>query len=1131
MPSCTRFLEVTIRIGSLEIDEHRPVRVLISASGTVLSVIGPMLRGGCGGAHESNACDKLPVMWHLSITQRLSLLEKRRDELNAWRDAYDVPVRDWTFTSGNVVKTLQVGEVWPVVDASLEDGPVRLEASFEVPAYFAGQPVNLELSVGGEGFVQLSNGVTGGLNPFHKSFEVSPRAYGGEELSVTVLAVPKALFGQHNPNPRLARASLVATHPEVRDLVADLDALIGAARALGDHEAVPHLLAVAEKALGMLEWPSNSDAYQARLWQGSMGRNMAQSLWNLPGDAPEMQSLEFGALDQIPQVRERLQIGIQELRVRYPNVGRVALSGHAHLDLGWLWPVVETRRKLHRTFATVLGLMDRYPEFVFNQSSAQVYAWLEETDPVMFERVRQRVLEGRIEAIGGMWVEPDAQMTGGESLVRQLLYGQRYFESRFERRSTVAWLPDTFGFTPALPQLLQDAGITSFFTTKLNWNETSSFPHDLFWWEGLDGSRVLVHTFKNSFWGGEATGSYNGDFSPESIVGTYRDFRGKNLPVWGDRGPETLYTFGYGDGGGGPSAPMLEAFERLRNYPALPALEMSRVDELMARLPREGLPVWVGELYLELHRGTLTTQSRTKKLHREAEHRLLEAEVLASLGWVEGTLEYPRAELEAAWKRLLLTEFHDILPGSSINEVYQDANGELMNVLDAAQAARETVVEAIAGSGDGWWVVVNPSLQERPLRVTLPGAIGAAFDVNDASVPSQTVAGGVLVNAQNIVVPPLGVVGLRFDPNVFEGYDNPGVQIEPDGRGAVLENELLRVTIGADGTIQNLFDKKLNREVIFRPANVIRAFHDVPREWEAWDINPISELEGEPLSAPESIQVLESGPLRVALKTERRWRSSSIIQIYRLSGGSRRIEIETQIDWNERRTLLRAFFPVNVRAQHATFETAFGAQARPTHRNTPADAARFEVSAHRFMDLSEPGYGVSLLNDGRYGHAVQGDTMSLTLLRGSMYPDPHSDLGSHRFTYALYPHAGDWTQANTTLEAFDLNSPLVVAPVATPVTRGSFAHVTGVAMMLGALKKAEDDNALILRMYEPHGSRGLARLEVTGVQRVERVNLLEDSAEGNGASTSTKGRWLKVEDERVHLEIGPFEVVTLKLYF
>jgi alpha-mannosidase len=1071
-------------------------------------------------------------MWHLTITQRLRLLERRRDELNAWRDAYDVPVKDWAFRAGKIKKIIQVGDAWPVVDASVKDGPVHLEASFEIPLHFAGQPVMLELSVGGEAFVQISNGVSGGLNPYHRSFELSPRAYGGEHLSVVIEAVPKALFGMNNPRPHLERASMVAAHPEVRALVTDLDVLLGAARALGDHEAVPHLLAVAEKALDTLEWPSGSDAYQARLWQGSMGRDAAQYMWNLPEDRPEMRVLEFSVLEQIPGIRERLLVGIQELRARYPNVGRVALSGHAHLDLGWLWPVAETRRKLQRTFATVLGLMERYPEFVFNQSSAQVYAWLEQDDPAMFERVRAHVLEGRIEAIGGMWVEPDAQMLGGESFVRQLLYGQQYFGSRFEQRSTVAWLPDTFGFTPALPQLLQDAGITCFFTTKLNWNETSQFPHDLFWWEGLDGSRVLAHTFKNTFWGGEATGSYNGDFSPESIALTYRDFTGKRLSVWGERGPETLYTFGYGDGGGGPSAEMLETFDRLRNYPALPALEMSRVDELMARLPRDGLPVWVGELYLELHRGTLTTQSRTKKLHREAEHRLFEAEVISSLAWAEGALEYPRAELEASWKRLLLAQFHDILPGSSIREVYQDANKELSDVLTAAQSVRDTGIRTMAGSGDDWWVVVNPSLQARPLRVMLPGAIGAAFDLNNSSVPSQPVDGGVFVSTNEITVPPLGMIGLGFNPNAFEQYDNPGVRVESDTGGAVLENEFLRVEIGDDGAIQRLFDKEHGREVVSKPANVIRAFHDVPREWEAWDVNPQAETEGEILPAPETIVFLESGPLRAALKAERRWRNSSITQIYRLSSGSRRLEIETHLDWHERRTLLRAFFPVNVRCDTATFETAFGAQTRPTHRNTPADAARFEVSGHRFIDLSEPGYGVSLLNDGRYAHAVLGNTISITLLRGSMYPDPESDLGTHRFTYALYSHAGDWVQANTTLEAFDLNSPLMVARVGMSSPREGFARVTGLKMMLSALKKADDDNALILRMYEPHGARGPVTLEVAGLRRAERVNLLEDSVEGNrtGNFAPKKARWLEVHDGRIRLEVRPFEVVTLKLY-
>ncbi|WP_425387876.1 alpha-mannosidase, partial [Deinococcus pimensis] len=411
----------------------------------------------------------------------------------------------------------------------------------------------------------------------------------------------------------------------------------------------------------------------------------------------------------------RLAAGLARLLALFPPDGAFGVSGHAHLDLGWLWPVHETRRKSRRTFETVLTLMDRFPDFTFNGSSAQVYAWLEEQHPDLFERVRARVLEGRIEPVGGMWVEPDANMLGGESWARQLLYGQRYFREKFGRTSRVAWLPDTFGFTPALPQLLLAAGVTGFFTTKLNWSETTVFPHDLFTWEGLDGSRVLAHSFRNHTWGVEGLGTYNGDLSPTHLRPVWQDFRGRALPVWDGGAPESLFTYGYGDGGGGPSAEMLERFERLREYPASPRLRHTRVDDFFDGLPRDGLPVWSGELYLELHRATLSSQGRTKKLHREAEHRLVEAEVTSSLATWQGGDPRPDPSLEAAWKALLLAQFHDILPGSSIREVYEDAEPALRGVVDTATRARDAALAALSDGTEGTFTVVNPDARDRPL--------------------------------------------------------------------------------------------------------------------------------------------------------------------------------------------------------------------------------------------------------------------------------------------------------------------------------------------------------------------------------------------------------------------------------
>ena len=367
---------------------------------------------------------------------------------------------------------------------------------------------------------------------------------------------------------------------------------------------------------------------------------------------------------------------LEALEADYPPVGRIALTGHAHLDLAWLWPVSETMRKGRRTFASVLSLMDRYDDFVFNQSSAQLYEWIERESPEIFERVMKRVEEGRWEPVGGSWVESDCQIPSGESMVRQMLYGQRYFEKHFGHRSRVAWLPDAFGFSPALPQLLKGAGMEGFFTYKLNWSETNEFPYDLYEWEGIDGSTVVAHDFDNP---GQ---DYNGNITPKDIYGTWRNFEGKR------HHPESLFSFGWGDGGGGPSEQMLENYSRLKSFPAMPRLRMAHVDEFFESLPKEGLPRWTGELYLELHRGTLTTQARVKKLNREAEHRLFEAEALATLAVLHGG-EYQRDELEAAWKTLLLNQFHDILPGTSIGEVYEVTHKELAGVVRTARKLRD----------------------------------------------------------------------------------------------------------------------------------------------------------------------------------------------------------------------------------------------------------------------------------------------------------------------------------------------------------------------------------------------------------------------------------------------------------
>src|SRR5215203_1099748 len=571
---------------------------------------------------------------------RLERHARRIEELRLWRNAYESPVKGWRFSAGDEAgasgKTYDIepGDFWPEVGI-----PVRLSTRTNVPEEWAGLPVELELWLGGEGFVEISvrdNRTASGLNPFHRSFLVQDEARGGEEVRIEAEVVSKGMFGSNVSEPRLERAYLVVPESEARALERDLTAVFEACATLDDHEVVPLLLDALDAATAALSeaWPTATGIILARHLEGYVNpigdgiRNLPPPYaekaldinriggepWSLPLAPEPLSPLPEGAWKAARRAREAVATRLAGIKERYPAVGGIALTGHAHLDLAWLWPVEETRRKARRTFASVLGLMDRYADFTFNQSSAQLYKWVEEDAPDLFGRVKERVAEGRWEPVGGSWVEPDCQIPSGESMVRQMLYGQRYFEEKFGHRSRVAWLPDAFGFSPALPQLLRGAGMEGFFTYKLNWSETNEFPYDLYEWEGIDGSTVIAHDFENP---GQ---DYNGNITPHDIYGTWRNFEGKRYH------PESLFSFGWGDGGGGPSEQMLENYARMKSFPAMPRLHMAHVDEFFDSLPRKGLPKWTGELYLELHRGTLTTQARVKKLNREAEHRLLEAE-------------------------------------------------------------------------------------------------------------------------------------------------------------------------------------------------------------------------------------------------------------------------------------------------------------------------------------------------------------------------------------------------------------------------------------------------------------------------------------------------------------------------
>ena len=649
------------------------------------------------------------------------------------------------------------------------------------------------------------------------------------------------------------------------------------------------------------------------------------------------------------------------------------------------------------------------------------------------------------------------------------------------------------------------------------WNESNLFPYDLFEWEGIDGSSVLAHLFLNPGHG------YNGNIVPLDTIGTWRNYRSKT------RHPESLLAFGWGDGAGGPSEKMLENYARLKDFPAMPRLRMGRVDEFYASVNREGLPRYVGELYFELHRGTLTTQGKTKKLNREAEHRLVEAETFGTIASLHG-FEYPAGEIETAWKTVLLNQFHDVLPGSSIREVYEDNHRMLEEAVETATRVRdESLTHLGGGPGEGKFLVANCGLTPRGIRIQLPGRYPAAIvRSSDGEIcETQETGDGLLVMGP--IVPPLGSVELTLVSEAEpEGHWAPWpVQVERTESGAArIENDVLVVEIGEDGAIARLYDKEYERDALAERGNQIWAYIDKPRSWDAWDVDETYERDGEEVVGVERVEITEAGPLRASVRVERKWRDSTIVQTYRLWTGTRRLDIETEIDWHERQVLLRARFPFAVHAHEATFETAFGAVRRPTHRNSSNEQAQFEGSGHRFGDISETGYGVALLNDGKYGYGAHGSTLSLSLLRSPLYPDALADEGQHRFTYSLLPHAGRWTEADVVSEAIDLNSPLAVVPIAgSGATNLPFLEFVEpeLELHLAALKPAFDGDGLILRMYEPHGRRGPVTIRFSArKESVERVNLLEESVEAAPVELTDDG-------SRLNFQVRPFEIITLRI--
>ena len=941
----------------------------------------------------------------------------------------------------------------------------------EVPAEWAGRRVEALVDLGFdvaepgfqcEGLVYRPDGSpVKAVNPHNHWALVTPAADGGErvELYVEAAANP-VVFGPvrfkpttqgdlhtASPDPIYAtrRVDLAVFDAEVHALALDLDVLLGLQAELPAGQRRSRILQALDDALDRLD------------------------LADVPGTATAARAALAEVLARPAGASTHL----------------VSAVGHAHIDSAWLWPVRETVRKVARTTASMVALIDETDDFVYGMSSAQQYAWVKEHRPEVWSRIVAAVRSGRFLPLGGMWVESDTVMPSGESMVRQFLYGQRFFEEELGIRSHGVWLPDSFGYSPALPQLVRRAGFDWFFTQKISWNQVNTFPHHTFLWEGIDGSRVLTHF--------PPMDTYNSELSGAELALADRQFRDHRIASG------SIAPVGWGDGGGGTTREMTGRAARLADLEGSPRVRWEHPDEFYARTrgelmdedgqPRPGTPVWVGELYLELHRATLTSQHRTKAGNRRCEHLLVEAELWAATAAVRAGAAYPHDELDALWKQVLLQQFHDILPGTSIAWVHREAVEQYARVEREAEAIVARSLAALVGEGN--------------TRISLNGA-GSARE------------------------------GVPAGAAVVRGGDGPAatVVVRGDAGEVVLDNAVVRVSLSSGGLVTSAVYLATGRDAIARggAGGLLQLHPDLPNKWDAWDVDRFYRNSVRDLREADSVDVAVDAHGVARVVVERTISaSSSVRQVFSLSPGSRTLHVEQVTDWHEVETFLKVAFPLDVRADHTSAETQFGHQRRPTHVNTSWEVARFETSMHRFVHVEEPGFGVGLVNDSTYGYDVTRDwvedavvstTLRLSLLRAPRFPDPETDHGVHTHRYGLVVGAGVEGAAK---EGAWLNTPAREVEGAhgfDPLVR-----VEGEGVALSSVKLAADRSGdLVVRVHEELGGRARATITVdTDVTSVAEVTLLEEVLDRPAPELAGGDGTALVE-----VGLGPFEVRTLR---
>ena len=1006
-------------------------------------------------------------------------------------ESLPVSVEAWTVGGEPVPYETAVKAVYEPVSIGYKWGPAWDTTWFrvggEIPVSWKGREVVVLFHIGSadwegftaEGLIYENGRPVRAINTHRNEIEVTKCAAGGEQFEFYVEAAANiaepwgsAIKGTPNLLFSLKKAELSCINRQVFDYYCDFKLAADAMVALPEGQRRAELLYALNESLNRLDLLDVSTVPQART---ALGEVFAKK----NGD----------------------------------TVHQLSAIGHAHIDTAWLWPLRETMRKCARTFSTALDYMKTYPEYVFGCSQAQQYAWMKAHYPTIYAGIKDAIKRGQWEPIGSMWVETDCNIISGESLIRQILTGTRFFREEFGYETHDVWLPDVFGYSAAMPQILKGCGIDYFITQKISWNQFNKFPHHTFLWQGIDGTRVFTHF--------PPADTYNATVSPKELLFNVTNFKEHG------RATRSLYVYGFGDGGGGPTIQMLENARRVKDFDGLPKLTTEKVIDFLQKAEQDAKDpaVWVGELYLEGHRGTYTTQAKNKKGNRKSELLLRDAEFWDAISFahVPGRTQAAASPahcvydvspddgthataLDRAWKLVLLNQFHDIIPGSSIGWVYEDSARDYATIGELGCSVLEGSLRALAPS-------INTAGIREPACIsnTLNWERSELVDFPDGTV-------------RKVTVPSAGyaVCDLAAKPE----QPANAVSVSENAGGIEINNGLLHIKIGANGLLQSIWDIEANREVLApgSDANLFQLHEDRPNNFDAWDVDLYYKEQVQDVRAIDRMEIVERHPLRAKVRIERSFGKSRIVQDVIVRADSRRIDFDTRVHWQETHKFLKVAFPVDILSPRATYEVQFGHVERPTHYNTSWDMARFEVCAHKWVDLSEADYGIALLNDCKYGYDIFGNVMRLSLLRSPKNPDPTADMGDHQFTYALLPHQGDFRQGGVIQEGYNLNVPLRIDRIE-PGTGSlgsthSFFAIDSASVIAESIKVGEDKKSVIVRLYESHGARGKARLHIAlPVKEVRRTNLLEkETGESEG-----------FENGALTLNLRPFEIVTLKL--